>query len=452
MKEYSLESNALQFVGSEQKSVPQVVPKKGILFRFMKHPLLRPYNRLALLVVTVNIVFFFHIFKLIPLPAQSILNFILFNFGIGIFIRQQQVINALFKIATSAPTSWPLSIRWALAKVYHYGGIHVGGFVSGTIWYFYFIINGILNPYKDLALPSKVMFFLITHLVVLVIIIVVSFPKFREKNHNTFEIVARFGNWISLILFWFLVINVQIANQAAPTLSEQIIKAPHIWILLYLTFCVLRPWFSLKKIPVEVVTPSKHVAISHFDFGRTPFAGSSTELSLNPILEWHSFANIPTPKKSGFRLCISRAGDWTGNYIDTKPKHIWVKGIPTAGVGNIELLFKKVIWIATGSGVGPCIPHLLDKKVPAKLIWSVRSPRETYGDKLVNEILTALPNTMIWDTTELGRPNLVSLAIKAYQDFDAEAVIVISNKQLTFHINYELESRGIPSFGAIWDS
>ncbi len=108
--------------------------------------------------------------------------------------------------------------------------------------------------------------------------------------------------------------------------------------------------------------------------------------------------------------------------------------------------------MATGSGVGPCLPHLLDQKVPSQLIWSTKSPRKTYGDELVDEILKAQPNTIIWDTTKLGRPDLVNLALKAYKEFNAEAVIIISNKKLTLHVNYELESRGIPCFGAIWDS
>lgn len=129
-----------------------------------------------------------------------------------------------------------------------------------------------------------------------------------------------------------------------------------------------------------------------------------------------------------------------------------MRGIPTAGVGNIELLFKRVIWVATGSGIGPCIPHLLTQQVPSLLVWSTRSPRKTFGDELVDEIMAVQPQAVVWDTATQGKPDLVALALKAYQDFNAEAVICISNKSLTFHLNYQLERRGIPAFGAIWDS
>jgi predicted ferric reductase len=205
-------------------------------------------------------------------------------------------------------------------------------------------------------------------------------------------------------------------------------------------------------VAVQIENPSSHAALVRFNHGVTPFAGSSTAVSRNPLVEWHSFANVPAPGESGFRLTISRAGDWTGQFIDDLPSHLWVKGIPTAGVGNIDKLFKRVVWIATGSGIGPTLPHLLSQEVPARLVWSTRSPRKTYGDDLVDEILAAQPEALIWDTDENGRPDLIKLAYEAHRDFDAEAVIVISNKKLTWQVVYGMESRGIPAYGAIWDS
>ena len=96
--------------------------------------------------------------------------------------------------------------------------------------------------------------------------------------------------------------------------------------------------------------------------------------------------------------------------------------------------------------------HLLAQAVPARLVWSTRSPRATYGDALVDEILAVQPDALIWDTNDQGRPDLVRLAHEAYRDFDAEAVICISNKKLTWQVVTGMESRGIPAYGAIWDS
>jgi hypothetical protein len=215
---------------------------------------------------------------------------------------------------------------------------------------------------------------------------------------------------------------------------------------------VVLPWTRLRRVPVQIDSPSPHVALVRFNYGVTPFAGSSTAVSRSPLLEWHSFANVPAPGESGFRLTISRAGDWTGSLIDDRPTHLWVKGIPTAGVGNIDRLFKRVIWVATGSGIGPCLPHLLAQEVPSRLVWSTRDPLATYGAALLEEILIAQPEAVIWDTTSSGKPDLVRLAYAAYRDFDAEAVICISNKKTTWEVVEQLEIRGIPAYGAIWDS
>lgn len=457
MREQVIRQVTFSTVSRNKKTIHQCLEKKGVLYCLLCHPILKPYHRLWVLVIAINVVLFWYTSEQISLLnhqilPQTLLYFVLANFGVGIFIRQQQVINALFKIAISVPKSWPLSFRWSMGKIYHFGGIHVGGYFSGAMWFGLFLVTITLNPPNGIVIPDSVRLLGMFHFVIFLSVMYVSLPKFREKHHNIFETVARFGNWTSLMLFWFQAVALILTNHQDSILLTTIFQAPEIWVLAYLTFCVARPWLHLKKIPVKSVAPSNHVSISEFDYGVIPFAGSSTDLSLSPLFEWHSFANIPAPNKSGFRLCISKAGDWTGEYINKKPEYIWVKGIPTAGVGNIELLFKKVVWIATGSGVGPCIPHLLDQKVPSQLIWSTRSPRKTYGDALVDEVLKVQPNALLWDTTEQGRPDLVDLALKAYQDFKAEAVIVIANKKLTFHVNYELESRGIPCFGAIWDS
>ena len=56
-------------------------------------------------------------------------------------------------------------------------------------------------------------------------------------------------------------------------------------------------------------------------------------------------------------------------------------------------------------------------------MWSTRDPRRTYGDALVDEVAAAQPDAVIWDTTTSGKPDLLQLALDAYADFDAQAVI-----------------------------
>ncbi|WP_299709524.1 hypothetical protein [uncultured Tenacibaculum sp.] len=430
-------------------------PKKSFLYRLGKHPLLIPYKRLFILITLINSIVFYKGLTswnwLNPenIAIYKISRVILFNFTLAILIRQQYVINLLFTIATSVPKHWPLFIRRICAKVYHFGGLHSSSATMGTLWYFVFvwgIYKSLSNDVYQINNPIVIITTLI--LVLLVTIVIMALPKMRAKYHNQFEITHRIGGWSVLILFWIqMLLFVQLESPSIPLWNKL-----DFWILIVLTASVIIPWLRLKKVDINIDSPSNHVALTSFDYGVTPFAGSSTALSRNPLLEWHSFANVPAPDKTGFRLTISRAGDWTGKFISEKPNKIWVKGIPTAGVGNVDKLFKKVIWVATGSGIGPCLPHLLLNETPSVLIWSTRSPEKTYGEALVNEIKNVQPNAIIWNTDEHGKPDLVKLAYKAYKDFNAEAVICISNQNLTQKVVHSMEYIGIPAYGAIWDS
>ncbi|WP_299892265.1 hypothetical protein [uncultured Lacinutrix sp.] len=437
-----------------------VLPKKQPMYkRIWKHPFMMQYNRLIAIIAIVNIGFLIYgittgnWWTKDGIKLNVISNITIINITSAILIRQQYVINILFKIATSIPTNWPLKIRWAAAKIYHFGGIHMGGNISGTIW-FAILVGSLtynwVNNLPGVSLALMVITYVILGL--LVFIVIMALPKKRAKKHNRFELTHRFGGWIALVLFWaqtFLFVD---AQKGTLDLREALTTSLGFWLLGLITISIIIPWLHLKKVPIEIVNPSSHVVLVNFDYGVTPFAGSSTTISRDPLREWHSFANVPAPGKEGFRLTISRAGDWTGALIDDLPSHVWVKGIPTAGVGNIEKLFKRVIWIATGSGIGPCIPHLLANEVPSVLVWATRNPRKTYGDQLVDEILEVQPNAIIWNTDSHGKPDMVKLAYKAYKDFNAEAVICISNKKLTWKVVHGMEIHGIPAYGAIWDS
>ena len=96
--------------------------------------------------------------------------------------------------------------------------------------------------------------------------------------------------------------------------------------------------------------------------------------------------------------------------------------------------------------------QILAGRVDARLVWSARSPRATYGDALVDEVEAAHPHALIWDTTERGKPDLLALARDTSRDFGAEAVFVVSNQPTTRRIVHGLERLGIPAFGPIWDS
>ena len=97
-------------------------------------------------------------------------------------------------------------------------------------------------------------------------------------------------------------------------------------------------------------------------------------------------------------MVVSRAGDWTSDVIANPPREIWVRGIPTLGVLRIVKMFRRIVLVATGSGIGPCAPHIFEKKAVMKVLWTAPNVRETFGDKLVDSILEAAPDTVIYGT------------------------------------------------------
>jgi len=168
-------------------------------------------------------------------------------------------------------------------------------------------------------------------------------------------------------------------------------------------------------------------------------------------------------------MVVSKAGDWTIRNINNPPEKIWVRGIPTSGALRVVPLFRRVVFIATGSGIGPFAPHILEKRTKYKLLWTAPNIRKTFGDKLVDTILEASPDAIVYgtsimslfrkscslaskDTRTHGKPDMVKLTYRLVKEFDAEAVCVISNETLTKKVVYAMMSRGIPAFGAIWDS
>ncbi|KAG5221331.1 NRPS protein biosynthetic cluster [Salix suchowensis] len=140
-----------------------------------------------------------------------------------------------------------------------------------------------------------------------------------------------------------------------------------------------------------------------------------------------------------------QGGDWTSKQIADPPKKLWVRGIPTCGVLRIVPLFRRVVFVATGSGMA--------HRVPIRLLWTSPDVRKTFGDKLVDSILAASPDAVIYvlatDTRKYGKPDMVKLVYRLVREFDAEAVCVISNQKLTRKVVYGMMSRApgrAPSF------
>ena len=40
----------------------------------------------------------------------------------------------------------------------------------------------------------------------------------------------------------------------------------------------------------------------------------------------------------------------------------------------IEVMYRRVVYVVTGSGIGPVLGAILTPRVPARLVWSARTP------------------------------------------------------------------------------
>jgi hypothetical protein len=367
------------------------------------------------------------------------------NFAVGILIRQQLFVNLLSRVVMRVPRTWPLRLRWALAKGYHLGGLHVGGAICGTFWFLGLTVaaTGRVGAGLHLVYYAQTL--------LLLAIVMTARPRVRAKRHDLFERVHRFGGWALSTLFWIGAVLLANEQRGSESLPAALAGTPTVWVLILTTLSSLLPWMLLRRIPIQVTRPSNHVALVRA--GRsTPMAGSTRSIARHPLRQWHSFAVIPTPGVPGFRMAVSRAGDWTSEFIDNPPAHVWVRGLATAGMANYGTVFNRVVYVVTGSGIGPVLAHVLAGRVPHQLVWVTRDPVKTYGQDLVDEILTAQPDTLIWDTDAHGKPDMVKLAYSVYQSSGAEAVICVSNKKVTWSVVHGLERLGIPTLGPIWDS
>ncbi|KAJ3801535.1 nonribosomal peptide synthetase 12 [Lentinula aff. detonsa] len=429
------------------------VPDKiqGHLFRNIRHQVFSLYRRLFGVVFIVNMV----IFAIICVRGASVVKLgeiVVANLLCAVLMRQDYVINAFFTVCCSVPTSWPLAIRRRVAEVYHIGGLHSSCATSGIIWLILFtgkatqsLTNG--GPVSPATLA-------VTYWILMLLVGVAAFayPTVRSKRHNTFERVHRFLGWAATALVWCQVVLLTNDFKGPDQyLGLALSKSPAFWLLLILTGSIMLPWLRLRKVPVRSVVLSDHAIRLYFDYVNTK-PGHFTRISDNPLIEWHGFATINEPGKSGYSLVVSKAGDWTAKQIHNPPTHLWVRGIPAYGVLRIAPLFQRIVLVATGSGIGPCAPVILAKKVPLRLLWTSPDVRKTFGDHLVESILKASPDAVLHDTRKDGKPDMIKLTYRLYKEFNAEAVCVISNQKLTRKIVYGMKSRGIPAFGAIWDS
>ncbi len=367
----------------------------------------------------------------------------------------------LFAFFGMCPQWVPLRLRRLIAKIYHLGGVHSGAGISATIWYT--ILNAvILKDYLKHGtdgheLQGQLSIAIVTFIinVLFISIIILAHPIIRAKFHNTFEAVHRFAGWAAIALFWaqlFLLGLVQREATPSTPLSTAVYQSPVLYLLIVTTVSLILPWLRLRKVPVVVEPLSSHAVRLHFNYTNVPLC-AAPRISHSPLKEWHAFAAIPEDDGQGFSIIVSKAGDWTSRLIERPPTSLWVRGIPARGVLHIAPIFKSMVLVATGSGIGPVLSLLTARHIRCRILWSTKDPQKTYGERIIDDVLLADPQAVIIDTKNgQTRPNLIEEAHKLYEESGAEAIFVIANPAATRKVVFGLESRGLPIFAPIFDS
>ncbi|KAK3327022.1 hypothetical protein B0T19DRAFT_150959 [Cercophora scortea] len=414
------------------------------------------------------------------------------NLLAALVVRNEHVVNALFWVFGSWSHSLPFWARKLVAKIYSYGGIHSGGAVAGTVWYIAYLVLLTLDFQAAgpvTVLRSYIYFVSYTILALLVTMLIFAHPHLRIVMHNWFEGIHRFMGWSVVLLFWAqtLLLTADSAAAASVSLGSALVVSPSFWMLVVITLLVIYPWTRMRMRDVKAEVLSQHCVKLSFDY-RNVYYGQAVRLTDAPLKETHAFGVVPFPtaapqppfsdtsssnttlstytdpntNKQGFSVYVSSAGDWTRKIIANPPTKIYTRGTPQFGILRVAGLFKPCVMVATGSGIAPCLSLFVQNPThPVRIVWSTPAPLETYGRAVVDLIYRTDPRAVIIDTRKPAvgkRPDLVKIVYRVCEaegfgkEGEEPAVVVISNQRVTRKVIYGLESRGVPAYGAIFDS
>lgn len=459
------------YVGDLEASVDNEVSlerrKKAAWLRYV---VFNVYRRLFSIVFIGNLVAFILVMvrnqRLVDMANASAANMLVVGLS-----RQNLVVNALFVTFAAIPRSAPLYLRKHFAKIYCMGGVHSGCGMAAFIWYTgltalltrQYISQSSEDP---IQITPAIMTLSYLNLVLLMSIIVAAYPTIRRKLHDYFELTHRFCGWGVVLVFWPLLFlfAVQIARSREQSLGRFLIGFPAFWLIIINTVSALHPWVLLRRVPVRAEPLSSHAIRLHLSHTTIKF-GQGLSFAKHPLHDWHAFAAFPDlpalPGTSGttkenptFSCLVSRAGDWTSDTIARPPTHLWKRAVPTHGFAYAMKVFRSVIVVTTGSGIGPCLGFVGDPNRPVmRVLWQTRTPLKTYGQSIMDLVNCLDSDAIIIDTNVTGkRVDMLPYVLELVRQINAEAVCVISNPVMTKKLIFECEARGIAAFGPNFDS
>lgn len=448
------------------------------------------------------------------LDAEKTLQAVGANIFAAVLIRQEFMVNLLFELCTRVPLRTPFAIRKFLADVHHFGGVHSGSATSGVAWYIayaYFATRRFTaaeNGKRALEIVDLTACLIV--LVFLIAIVVTTLPWLRRKHHNVFERTHRFAGWAAILALWIHTIIGALGD------NQKVYKQPSLYLLALTTLLLILPWLRIRRIPVEVEEMSDRQVMLLFSYDDMPpmstmrfslqpllewhaFATIPASHASPPSQQQLQASGSSKTKRRSASIIVAKAGDWTEQIIRNTPKYIYMRDLPTFNFLKGVRMFERVLLIATGAGIGPIL-SLLDSISPApapssssasptsvsspttplsstaettlpfpatnllatekvrcphhrnfKIIWTAQESSAPYWAFAVQKIRHIDPEALIFDSNQ-GRRDLVSEALKVVAEEKTEAAFVVGSQGITRRIEGGLAARGVPVYGAVFDS
>lgn len=387
------------------------------------------------------------------------------NIVAAVLIRQEHILNMLYDVFTRVSPHAPLFMRKHLADFHHYGGVHTGCAISSLAWYIAYMVLGTedaLATFKEgnahvgikIADLSVCYFFLI----LLVLVCVTAWSSMRRRYHNIFELTHRFGSWLALIVLWTHTILISAADNTLNnrTAIPSLLLQPSLYLLAITTVLIISPWLRIRRVSIYAERLSSREISLVFEYESMPPI-CTMRFSNSPLFEWHAFATIPLPNRRAARIVIADAGDWTRDIISSAPTHIWLRTPPLKNFLYAARMFRRILLVATGAGIGPVLSYLASlspdsiRHNTVKILWCANNPFTSPWRFAVDAIRSVDPSPMIIDTRQ-GRPDLGTGVKGLAKEYSVEAVFVVSNKTLTDRVVRSLKESGVPGYGAVFDS
>jgi len=331
------------------------------------------------------------------------------------------------------------------------------GGVTALVWNIIYAIGAFIREEYEMNMRTGTAWCLPF---LLIIICLSALPCIRHHFHNSFEIIHRYLNWLALALLITHVVLVNIHQTS--DVSEALQNSPSIFAIL-ITILTVYPWVILHRYKGKEIEIIPANASTAFIFPCWAPMGAVCKLSTD-FVEFHIMGITPLPydETKGHRcfVLMKSLGDWTSD-LNAKAKMPHRLDDTTFFLSRIKppnftqglFNWNRVFILATGAGIAPLIPYVLAPdylNLAISLVWIARDHANNYPQFII-DILEPMSNVLLYDTTKMPRPNLCTMTVEKAREFDAEAVFVVSNPRMAYHVSNYVIKHGIPVFASNFD-